>query len=72
MKMEWTIEAATIEEMAAMSPEQYRSTLEFKLFFVDHHGILRAAQGEYPVATTKVQLRALLDYLKGVEAEIDN
>lgn len=57
------IEAMDIPTMADATPEQYRSYLP-ELFFVDHHDVLRASHGEYPIAVTPAQLDILIEYLQ--------
>lgn len=55
------VDIPTMEEMSAID---YRDYLESSLLFVDHHGALRAIVGEYPVAATKAQIDALIEYLR--------
>lgn len=64
MKLTVEIEAADIPAMQEMSAEGYRNYIDSELFFVDHHGVLRSAQGQYPIATSREQYRELLRYLR--------
>ena len=69
--MRWiTIEVADkavdIPTMREMDTGLYAAYLEDTLFFVDHHEILRAQLGEYPIATTAQQVQVLIQYLEGV------
>ena len=57
-------ESMDIPTMAEMTAEQYRSALEYKLFFVDHHGVFRSAVGEFPLAVTKEQFADLRAHLE--------
>jgi hypothetical protein len=59
-------EALDIQSMREMDAAFYAAYLEDTLFFVDHHDILRAQLGEYPIATSEKQIRALIQYLEGV------
>lgn len=56
---------ADIPSMRAMgSGQAYLSYLEESLFFVDHHDVLRSILGEWPIAVTREQVLALIDYLQ--------
>jgi hypothetical protein len=59
-------EAIDIPEMTDTTLEAYDSYVRNNLFFVDHHDVLRSAIGEYPIATTKEQVRCLIEYLEEV------
>jgi hypothetical protein len=61
------VEAVDIPTMREMSIHEYETYLRGGLLFVDHHDILRSAPAEYPLATTKQQLRALIRYLEEIE-----
>ncbi|MCU1717328.1 hypothetical protein [Pseudomonas sp. 5P_3.1_Bac2] len=58
--------AADIPEMRAMPLDGYASYIANDLFFIDHHDILRAVIGEYPIATTADQTEQLICYLQGI------
>ena len=70
MKLNVTIDteanAVDIPSMYKMPPNEYSSYVDGGLFFVDHHEILRAVLGDYPIATTVDQVELLIGYLKGV------
>lgn len=70
MKINVTIDtdanAVDIPSMHKMPINEYASYVDGGLFFVDHHGVLRAVLGEYPIATTSKQVEHLISYLKGV------
>lgn len=40
------------------------------LLFVDHHDVLRATQGEYPLATSPEQVDVLISILNEVKARM--
>lgn len=64
-------EAADIDEMERMPDHGYVNWIEGGLFFTDHHDILRAVHGEYPIATTSAQAGRLIEYLEGVKARME-
>jgi len=70
MKLDVTIEyganAIDIPTMRGISTTEYASYIDGDLFWVDHHDILRAVLGEYPIATTSAQVEQLISYLQGV------
>ena len=70
MKLDVTIEyganAIDIPTMRGISITEYASYIDGDLFWVDHHDILRAVLGEYPIATTSAQVEQLVSYLQGV------
>ncbi|WP_210669071.1 hypothetical protein [Pseudomonas protegens] len=70
MKLDVTIEyganAIDIPTMRGISNTEYASYIDGDLFWVDHHDILRAVLGEYPIATTSAQVEQLISYLQGV------
>lgn len=70
MKMTVTVEAVNIPTMHEMSIREYEAYLRGGLLFVDHHGILRSAPAEYPLATSKEQLRSLIRYLEEIEPKV--
>lgn len=49
------IEAADIPTMAKMPLSEYKNYIETSLIFADPHGVIRATQGEYPLACNKAQ-----------------
>lgn len=57
-------EAVDIPTMREMSGEEYSRYVEYELFFIDHHDVLRSAFGEYPIACTEAQLDQLILYLE--------
>lgn len=59
-----------INQMRDSSPAGYANYIEPGLFFVDHHEVLRATLGEYPIATTPEQIDALISYLQSVKAKM--
>jgi hypothetical protein len=58
--------AVDVPSMQAMSPKDYLSYVKSELFFVDHHDVLNAAFGGYPIATTSAQVKTLIHYLNAV------
>ena len=64
------VRAVDIHTMADMTPQQYREYLEFSLIYVDHHDVLRSMAAGYPLAVTKAQFSALMDYLRELEPRI--
>lgn len=70
MKVDVTIEfganAIDIPTMQAISVDEYVSYVDGDLFYVDHHGILRAVLGDYPIATSVNQVEHLISYLQVV------
>lgn len=68
VEIEMGVDAITIPEMQGLVGSQYASYVENSLFFMDHHGALRAILGEYPIATTKEQLDILVGYLNSIRA----
>ncbi|WP_460163660.1 hypothetical protein [Pseudomonas sp. S2_F03] len=70
MKLNVTIDtdanAVDIPSMHKMPLEEYASYVDGGLFFIDHHEVLRAVLGEYPIATTSKQVEHLISYLQVV------
>ena len=70
MKLNVTIDteanAVDIPAMYKMSPSEYSSYVDGGLFFFDHHEILRAVLGDYPIATTPEKVSLLIGYLEGI------
>lgn len=71
LKINIEIEAVDIPTMSDMPSGDYKNYIESHLYFVDHHGILRSTQGEYPIACSKTQLRQLIEYLNSVESKFE-
>lgn len=59
-------EAASIQTLAQMTPDEYNAYLRYHLFYTDHHHILRSNQGGYPIATSPAQIKALIGYLNAL------
>lgn len=76
MKLDVTIEyganAIDIPTMRDITNTEYASYIDGDLFFVDHHDVLRAVLGEYPIATTSAQVEHLITYLQGVAQRMRN
>lgn len=76
MKLDVTIEyganAIDIPTMRDLTDAEYASYIDGDLFFVDHHDVLRAVLGEYPIATTSAQVEHLITYLQGVAQRMRN
>lgn len=64
------VTAVDIQTMASMSMMDYKEYLRNGLLTVDHHDLLRSEPAGYPLATSKAQLRALIEYLKELEPMI--
>lgn len=62
--------AVDIQTMEDMSIEDYKIYLRKGLLTVDHHDILRSEPAGYPLAVTKEQFKALMAYLKEIEAKV--
>lgn len=60
------IDVLDIPTMQAMPNPEYLSYVENSLLWVDHHDVLRATHGDYPIATTSEQVELLIKYLKAV------
>lgn len=69
-KSEQIIESVDIPTMGEMSADEYEEYLRTRLLLVDHHDVLRSGLAGYPIAVTKAQIRALLEYLKEMEPRI--
>jgi hypothetical protein len=57
-------EFADIPHMVSMSVEEYTTYLHDYLYWVDHHGVLRDMQAQFPIATSREQLSALIRFLQ--------
>lgn len=66
VKVDSDAEAIDIPSMQKMPAEEYASYLEGGLFLLDHHEVLRAVHGGYPIATTSAQVEHLITYLREV------
>ncbi len=70
MKLNVTIDAEAnavdIPSMHKMSPSEYSSYVDSGLFLFDHHEVLRAVHGGYPIATTAEQVALLIAYLERI------
>lgn len=53
-----------IPTMRTFDKAEYLGYMQERLFFTDHHGVLRSTLGEWPVTVTKTQVRALIEYLQ--------
>lgn len=62
--------AVDIQTMASMSTKDYKEYLRDGLLTVDHHDVLRSEPAGYPLATSKAQFKALMEYLKELEPRI--
>ena len=69
-KIKQEVEAVDIQNMAEMTIDEYKEYLDGGLLFVDHHDILRSEPAGYPLAVTKEQFSALMEYLKSVEYKV--
>ena len=65
-KIELDEDLVDIPTMESMPIEGYLPYVDQYLMFVDHHDVLRATQGEYPIAVTKQQLDALISHLQSI------
>jgi predicted nucleic-acid-binding protein len=65
IKFAQEIEAVDIPTMHSMSIEEYGEYIKDRLFFVDHHDILRSGIADYPIATSKEQFDVLIKHLSG-------
>lgn len=57
-------DVADIPTMREMGAAGYREYIRQELFFMDHHGVFRSAQGEYPILTSRAQLDEFIAYLQ--------
>ncbi|MEV1965810.1 hypothetical protein ACM7OS_22560 [Pseudomonas aeruginosa] len=64
--LEIGVDVIDIPTMHELPRKQYIDYIENNLFWVDHHDVLRATHGEYPIATSSQQIDDLVDYLKSV------
>lgn len=60
------VDVADIPTMQSMPNSEYFSYIDNSLFWVDHHDVLRATHGEYPIATSSEQVELLISHLKSV------
>lgn len=59
-----------IPTMRSMPVDQYAHYAEYDLFWVDHHDVLRAVVGGYPIAVNQEQIDALIQYLQSVKTRM--
>jgi hypothetical protein len=64
------IEAVDIPTMASMTPEEYSGYIRERLLLLDHHEILRSGVAGYPLATTRAQVTALIEYLVEIKPQL--
>lgn len=62
--------AIDIPTMRNMSIAEYQTYIESELFFIDHHDVLRSDVGQYPLAVTHEQMKALIEYFKSIESKV--
>lgn len=62
--------AVDAQTMGEMTLDDYKEYLRNDLLHVDHHDQLRSMPAGYPLATSKAQFRALMEYLKELEPKI--
>lgn len=67
IKVEPNYFAASIDEMRQMSPLGYSNYIVPDLIYQDHHDIVRASAGDYPLATTPAQIDALISLLQSMK-----
>lgn len=58
-----------IPTMESLAPQSYRNYLE-ELMWVDHHDVLRAAHGDYPLATSREQIDLMIGFLQATKARM--
>jgi len=63
-------EAFTIPAMREMPDDGYANYIDGDLFWIDHHDILRATIGQYPIATTPRQVDILVEYLHRIRRQM--
>jgi hypothetical protein len=71
VKVDKDDEAIDIPSMREMSDSEYVSYIASDVFFVDHHDILRATFGEYPIATSARQVEFLISHLQKIAARMN-
>lgn len=64
-------ELVDIPTMYQMPLSQYKDYLEFSLLWVDHHDVLRSEVAGFPIATTREQLDALIEYLQSLRHKMN-
>jgi hypothetical protein len=70
IKVNTEVEVVDIPTMGEMNIDDYKDYLDEGLFFVDHHSVLRSLPAGYPIAVTKTQFKALVDYIKSLESKV--
>ncbi len=53
-----------IPTMAAMGGTEYSAYMHDHLLYMDHHEVLRTNIGDYPLATSREQIDALIEVLQ--------
>lgn len=56
-----------IPTMRKLNKQEYGAYVDSSLFWVDHHDVLRAVIGDYPIATTQAQIDELITYLSRIK-----
>jgi hypothetical protein len=64
------VSAVDIFTMRQMTLAEYEQYIRNSLIYVDHHDILRSMAAGYPLAVTKEQFKALMEYLRELEPSI--
>lgn len=70
LKIEVNENAVDIPTMRDMSLAEYQTYIENELLFIDHHDVLRSGMGQYPLAVTREQVRALIAYLQAIGSQV--
>jgi hypothetical protein len=65
------ITAVDIQTMAEMTLQDYKKYLRNGLLTLDHHDLLRSVPAGYPLATSKAQFNAMMEYLKELERKVE-
>lgn len=71
-KTKMEIEAVDLDEMERMTLSDYKEYIKFGLTLIDHHDNLRSGPAGYPLACTKAQLSALIDYLGSIKNQLSD
>lgn len=64
------VEAVGKPDMAGMSLNDYQEYIEDGLLYFDPSNYLCSKPADYPIATNKEQLRALIAHLRMLEAQL--
>ncbi len=70
MTTNMSVTAVDIPTMTDMSASEYEAYLDGGLIYIDHHGNLRSAVADYPLACTGPQVEALIAYLETLKAKV--